>query len=92
MYSIYIYIYVYIHIYIYIHKYTYLYLSNITYDFVGNTGSLRFMAPEVALGKAYNEKVDVYSFAVIVWSIATNKAPFKGYDRSMHRSRVVLGI
>mmetsp|Transcript_34524 Transcript_34524/g.32891 ORF Transcript_34524/g.32891 Transcript_34524/m.32891 type:complete len:387 (-) Transcript_34524:298-1458(-) len=62
-----------------------------SYEMTGNTGSLRFMAPEVVLGKAYNEKVDVYSFAVIVWLMATNKAPFKGYDRSMHRSRVVHG-
>ena len=30
-------------------------------------GTPRYMAPEVALGQAYTEKVDVYSFSLIVW-------------------------
>ena len=27
----------------------------------------RYMAPEVALGRQYNNSVDTYSFAVIIW-------------------------
>ena len=34
--------------------------ENEAYDMTGNTGSLRYMAPEVALRKPYTEKVDVY--------------------------------
>lgn len=31
----------------------------------GETGSLRYMAPEVAASKPYNHKVDVYSFGKV---------------------------
>lgn len=60
------------------------------YDMTGNTGSLRYMAPEVVLNQQYTEKVDVYSFAIVIWAIACNKPPFKGFDRTMHRNRVVM--
>ena len=33
------------------------------------------------------EKVDVYSFAVVIWTVARNKPPFRGYDRAKHRTR-----
>lgn len=61
------------------------------YEMTGNTGSLRYMAPEVVLGQPYNEKVDVYSFAVVLWAIATGREPFAGFDVQSHRSRVVNG-
>jgi serine/threonine protein kinase len=48
------------------------------------------MAPEVVLNKPYTEKVDVYSFGVLIWTVARNKLPFRGYDRATHRSRVVI--
>jgi len=44
--------------------------ENDAYEMTGNTGSLRFMAPEVVLNKPYNEKCDVFSFAVVIWTIA----------------------
>ena len=37
------------------------------YELSGNTGSMRYMAPEVALGNPYNHKVDVYSFGILFW-------------------------
>ena len=58
-----------------------------SYDMTGNTGSLRYMAPEVVLNKPYTEKVDVFSFAVVMWTICKCKVPYKGYDRAMHKSR-----
>jgi serine/threonine protein kinase len=61
------------------------------YKMTGNTGSLRFMAPEVALGQPYNEKVDVYSYAIVIWTLARNKMAFRGYNRQMHRNLVVVG-
>ena len=60
------------------------------YEMTGNTGSLRYMAPEVVLNLPYTEKVDVYSFAIVIWTIASNKSPYKGFDRSMHMKRVVM--
>lgn len=32
------------------------------YNMSGDTGSLRYMAPEVAQNLPYNKKVDVYAF------------------------------
>ena len=34
------------------------------------------MAPEVALGQAYTEKVDVYSFSLIVWEMISDEVPY----------------
>ena len=48
----------------------------------GNTGSLRYMAPEVALRKSYNEKVDVYSYGIMVWQMARDRVPFKGLSKT----------
>lgn len=51
------------------------------YDMTGYTGSLRYMAPEVALRLPYTEKVDVYSWAIVVWQMARDRIPFKGLNR-----------
>ena len=51
---------------------------NEAYELTGNTGSLRYMAPEVALRQPYTEKVDVYSFGIMVWQMARDRIPFKG--------------
>lgn len=40
------------------------------------TGSLRYMAPEVALGKPYSEKVDVFSYSMVLWQMAKGIQPF----------------
>lgn len=37
-------------------------VSNDVYEMSGETGSLRYMAPEVAGCQPYNQKADVYSF------------------------------
>ena len=44
----------------------------------GQTGSLRYMAPEVALCEPYDERADVYSFAIILWQMAARTVPFAG--------------
>lgn len=38
------------------------------------------MAPELLLGKQYNEKVDVFSFAICMWELLTNNLPYAGMD------------
>jgi len=60
-----------------------------TYQMTGNTGSLRYMAPEVALKQPYNEKADVYSFGIMVWQMARDRVPFKGMSREEFMTRVV---
>jgi len=52
--------------------------SNESYEMTGNTGSLRYMAPEVALKAPYSEKADVYSFGIMIWQMARDRVPFKG--------------
>ncbi|ACI65481.1 predicted protein, partial [Phaeodactylum tricornutum CCAP 1055/1] len=49
-----------------------------TYKMTGDTGSPRYMAPEVALEKPYNNSVDVYSFAILTWQILEMAMPFEG--------------
>ena len=54
-------------------------------------GSKRFMAPEVCHGLPYNEKVDVYSFAVVLWEICTLRKPFAGMSVADHYREVIVG-
>jgi len=65
--------------------------ANETYEMTGNTGTLRYMAPEVALGKEYNHSVDVYSFGIILWQIVKGKVPFNGLGRRTYMENVVIG-
>lgn len=50
--------------------------SSQRYKMSGYTGSLRYMAPEVALRKRYGEKVDVYSYGILLWQMARDRTPF----------------
>ena len=59
------------------------------YQMTGNTGSIRYMAPEVVLGMAYTEKVDVYSFGILIWTLARNKHPYRGFTMGEHRLKVI---
>jgi serine/threonine protein kinase len=45
----------------------------------GQTGSFRYMAPEVVRSSDYSVKADVYSFAVIVNEIFTGEKPYQYY-------------
>jgi serine/threonine protein kinase len=39
-------------------------------------GTIVNTAPEVLTGDRYTEKVDVYSYGVLLWELLTRKAPF----------------
>ena len=41
------------------------------YQMTGYTGSLRYMAPEVARQTPYNETCDVYSMALVLWEVCS---------------------
>jgi serine/threonine protein kinase len=66
-------------------------ISNDVYEMSGETGSLRYMAPEVADCQPYNQKADVYSFGIILWELVANKKPYDGMNRDEFYSRVVHG-
>mmetsp|Transcript_24913 Transcript_24913/g.57483 ORF Transcript_24913/g.57483 Transcript_24913/m.57483 type:complete len:1009 (-) Transcript_24913:439-3465(-) len=61
------------------------------YEMSGETGSLRYMAPEVALSQPYNQKADVYSFGILLWELITYKKPFESLGRDSFYRRVVYG-
>jgi serine/threonine protein kinase len=59
-------------------------MKNDTYVMSGQTGSIPHMAPEVWKEKPYNEKADLYSYAVLVWVILTLEMPYFEFARDMH--------
>jgi len=46
----------------------------------GETGTYRWMAPEVIRHESYSSKADVYSFAVIMWQLLTHDDPYQDLD------------
>lgn len=47
-------------------------------EMTGLVGTTRWMAPEVMRGeKIYSSKVDIYSFALILWELIEGKLPFE---------------
>eukprot|EP01132_Coremiostelium_polycephalum_P006275 gene6275-7818_t len=39
----------------------------------------RWLAPEIMMNNQYNEKVDVYSFAIVLWELISRDIPFEEY-------------
>lgn len=67
-------------------------LENRTYKLTGDTGTIRYMAPEVALSQPYTEKADVFSFAVVLWQILEMEVPYgKLHDEAIQRKVIDLG-
>ncbi|XP_062196792.1 serine/threonine-protein kinase STY8-like [Phragmites australis] len=52
------------------------------------TGTYRWMAPEIINHKPYDHKADVFSFAIVLWELATSKVP---YD-NMTPLQAALGV
>ena len=59
------------------------------FNMTGETGSLRYMAPEVCLNGKYNHKADCYSFAVLAWQIMTKSSPYAGMSVAVFKTKVV---
>jgi serine/threonine protein kinase len=66
-------------------------LADGTYKMTGDTGSPRYMAPEVALEKPYNETCDCYSLGILLWQMCSLEVPFEGFTMSMFDKKVVRG-
>lgn len=60
-----------------------------TWKLTGETGSLRYMAPEVASNKPYGYSADMYSFAIMLWEMLAMEKPFAKYNKKMHSDLVV---
>ena len=47
-----------------------------TYNMTGETGTYRYMAPEVLKHEKYNYKVDIWSFGMVMYHIFEEKPPY----------------
>lgn len=61
---------------------------DMVYDLTCETGTMRYMAPEVALGKRYGLKADCFSFATVAWEILILSKPFVGMNSEEFKFRV----
>jgi serine/threonine protein kinase len=62
-----------------------------TFKLTGYTGSIRYMAPEIAREEPYNMSCDVYSFALLLWQCLALEKPFSNYGISDIKTRVHRG-
>jgi serine/threonine protein kinase len=60
------------------------------YEATGQTGSRKYMAPEVAQCKNYGLSADVYSFAILFWEVMALRDAFPDMSLDQHYERVVL--
>ncbi|GAB2214453.1 hypothetical protein Droror1_Dr00018801 [Drosera rotundifolia] len=54
--------------------------SHDVYKMTGETGSYRYMAPEVFKHRKYDKKVDVFSFAMILYEMLEGDSPMSNYE------------
>ncbi|KAE9454405.1 hypothetical protein C3L33_13698, partial [Rhododendron williamsianum] len=54
--------------------------SHDVYKMTGETGSYRYMAPEVFKHRKYDKKVDVFSFAMILYEMLEGDPPLSHYE------------
>jgi serine/threonine protein kinase len=60
-----------------------------TFKMTGNTGSVRYMAPEIARGDPYNLKADVYSFAILLYEVLNLAKAWGGLQPQEIKTRVL---
>jgi serine/threonine protein kinase len=66
--------------------------KNSAFKLTGDTGTIRYMAPEVCLNQPYDETADVYSFSVLLWQIIAMKDPYEGLsDQDVERKVLYAG-
>ena len=66
-------------------------LGNGLYKLTGGTGTCRYMSPEVAKYKDYNELIDTYSFGLLMWSVLSLQTPFVNYNCKQWYKNVIFG-
>jgi len=65
--------------------------TNVTYKMSGQTGSRRYMAPEVVLCEPYNLSADTYSFIIVMYEMFKLQPAFKRMSVDDHFKKVVQG-
>ena len=60
------------------------------YEMTTNTGTIRYMAPEIALSEKYGKKVDVYSFAILMHEVLSLYKPFSNVPSTTFTSTVAI--
>jgi len=71
--------------------------DNELFDLTGNTGTMRYMAPEIAQGGSshdhlpYGFKVDVYSFALVMYEVLSLSKPYVRLTAENFHDAVVKG-
>ena len=63
--------------------------KNGAFKLTGDTGTIRYMAPEVALNQSYSETADVYSFGILLWQICKLELPYDGMTDEIVERKVV---
>mmetsp|Transcript_21686 Transcript_21686/g.32039 ORF Transcript_21686/g.32039 Transcript_21686/m.32039 type:complete len:400 (-) Transcript_21686:76-1275(-) len=63
---------------------------NDVYLMSGKVGTLRYMAPEVALKEEYNQKADVYSWSILFWTCLSLSTAYENMLKSDHLSGVCI--
>ena len=61
------------------------------YKLTANTGSLRYMAPEVRCCLPYNCKADVHSFGIVFWQICSTTMPYANISQTQFQDKVMKG-
>jgi serine/threonine protein kinase len=61
------------------------------FHLTAKTGSIPYMAPEVALGQPYDKEADVFSFSILLWEILSLDWAFNGYTAPEYFERVCKG-
>ncbi|XP_055528207.1 mitogen-activated protein kinase kinase kinase dlk-1 isoform X2 [Wyeomyia smithii] len=51
-------------------------------------GTVAWMAPEVIRNEPCNEKVDIWSYGVVMWELLTGEVPYKNVDSS----QIIFGV
>jgi serine/threonine protein kinase len=64
------------------------YVYSDVWKMTGETGTPRYMAPEVALNQPYNGASDTYSFMILLWELLALKTPFEMYTSKAVREKV----
>lgn len=60
-----------------------------TYNLTGFTGSISYMAPEVALSEPYNTSADVYSFGILFWIMISTEQPYRTLTLTLIKKLVI---
>ncbi|DBA97335.1 TPA: hypothetical protein ACH3X1_015073 [Trebouxia sp. C0004] len=60
------------------------------YSLTGTTGSLMYMAPEVLLGKQYNEKADIFAVGMIIFELFSNNLRLLQVCAQRNRQKTIV--